>query len=306
MNTFRCDNYTNGLTTQPGDQPVRIFYESIGNIFLNIRDELYTMYSTEKIASMWGVYHPENVAVIGPSALINGAQITIHDTFLSFLWCYNYGTLYNFPGYPGKFNKSDANKATFLLGYARRLLEQYVDWDKEEWPNPEIYNKDDWNFIRQTNTMFIVGVNVIMYHEFAHYVLGHIDELQRAGGRVSNTRLIEMEHEADAFAFEKVFEWYKGEWYVLFGLITALTSLMYISSNFNGGDKHPAPHLRIARCLEHLNLPDNHPAWAFASWPLMQWQVEFKTVFGFPSKFENRKRVFYEFIHKIEEFFAEK
>jgi len=298
-----CNNYAPELEEQPGEQPIRVFYRYYNNIFLNIRNELSAKYFLSNLSRISFYFKTELCEAKSPYC--SSFSIQIQDTFLSFLWNYCYGLLIKTPSGGKELTDIERKEADELFKYALHLLREYKEWDKQSLPNPELHGKDEKQLIGKSNMSFLIAINFIIYHEFAHIVLGHIDEINKCHyeSRVlSFERSINMEKEADRFAIDKIIESDQFDEYSYVGVLSALCALTFTSPKFSGGKDHPDPDRRIIDFLERLNHEEDHPFWGMASWALMEWQINFKSIFGFPSEFKNQKQYFYDLIALLEQF----
>lgn len=296
---IKCNNFTNGIDEQPGDQPIRVFYTYIKADFNGIRDclsELNPMLGLEKIKLE---YLTENIKVIGPST--NGQKITIHDTFLSFLWSYIYSIVVLTPMGDKELTSEENGEARILIKYAQGLMTKYTDWDKESMPNPEIYGKDCKRFIGVTNAIFLNSVQFILLHEFAHIFLGHT--LVPASIRTSDN-IKKMEIDADNVAIGWALQNFEDDFTGKIALISSLNSLSFSPQKFSNSRTHPAPEDRIKMCLERLNLDDNDFLWGYAIYSIMEWQA-YHELFYIPELYKKEdgfKMHFYKMISELKEY----
>lgn len=297
-----CNNFTNGIDNQPGDQPIRVFYNLIESDFVGIKNALIKLRANDSILNKVRLeYLTENIKVIGPST--NGQKITLHDTFLSFLWANIYGIIVTAP-FGGKEVTLDENKkARELRKYSISLMEQYSAWNKETMPNPELHAKDPKRLIGVSNAIFISAVRFILLHEFAHIFLGHpfVPLNQR-----TSENLMKMEADADNVALMWAIDSSSSsdKFTDNLALITALNSLSYTPNKFSDTTTHPAPEDRIVNCIERLNLKDNDFLWGYATYSIMEWQTNFE-LFYLPIEYktgDDFKPHFYKMINELKEY----
>lgn len=269
----------NNNEEQYSNQPICVLISRLQSIFQHIKNELGTSHYSYTLNNLKLIILCEDKKAEGPKSTDN--LIQIHDTFLSFLWSYTYGILGVAP-MPGKeFTKQESAEATDLLKYSLTLLTEYKVWGKEKLPNPQLNNANKNKFINTTNVCFYNGCIYILYHEFAHIVLGHIERLTRAkdgGFDIHPEERYEMEKEADLFALDKILEKTNGtdkEMSAILGVLVALCSLTFTSEKVSGGKNHPDPDHRIKTVLEKLNRPKSDYFWFFAFWALIWWEKEF-------------------------------
>lgn len=258
------------------EEPVRVFGEKICHAFESIRQELNEEYG--------GILDDFNLNVLINKESAKGPYcsdkfIHIHDVFLSYLWCHCYGLMILTPMSGKSLNKQEEQQARELLEHAQNLLSYHRKWDRIILPNPEMHGSDEKKLIGVANACFWYAINYILYHEFAHKVLGHLDKLQelRSNGLLSKEKLLQFEKEADLFALNRIMEnpLIKGTKHVSsvqMGILSALSSIMFTSVSVSGGISHPDPDHRIQYSIENLDIEDNDFIWGFASWIFITWE----------------------------------
>ncbi len=276
---MKCNNYLNGIEDQPGNQPIRVFGPQFIYAFESVKTELSDYSHSADLSNVQLNLLNEDVKAKGPFSTEN--LIQIHDTFLSFLWCYSYGLLVAAPMGGKVLSNDEYFEARDLLKYALSLLRTFEVWDKERYPNPEIHGKDEKKLIGATNSCFWYGYNYILYHEFGHIVLGHTERVQRArsyGYDIHEDERKDMETEADLFALDRLMKEVLGtshEFSAIIGVLTALGSLTFTSNRVFGGPYHPDPDHRLKTVLDKLNKASTEYYWGYAFWALITWEVEF-------------------------------
>jgi len=301
QHNIKCSYFTNGIDEQPGDQPIRVFYNLIETDFYGIRESLNQLKPSHSIDRVKLKFLTENIKVIGPST--TGHQITLHDTFLSFLWGYIYSIIVTTP-IGGKEVLMDENlNARELRKYAHGLMKDYSPWDKEKLPNPELFGKDDNRFIGVSNAVFTLSVRFIFFHEFAHIFLEH--PFVHAKFRTPEN-IKKMETDADNVAMDWILQTLtnEDEFTGKLALISALNSLSFSPNKFSNSITHPAPEDRIATCLENLRLDDGDFLWGYAMWSIMEWQINHE-LFHLPFSYkegDNLKNYFYDMVYELKEF----
>jgi hypothetical protein len=296
-----CNNFTNGIDNQPGDQPIRVFYNLIESDFIGIKEALTNLRPNDNVLSKVRLeYLTENIRVIGPST--NGLKITLHDSFLSFLWTNIYSIIVTTPS-GGKEVTLDENKqARELRKYGISLMQQYSAWDKETMPNPEIHPKGPKRLIGVSNAVFLSAVQFILLHEFAHVFLGHpfVPLKERTS---ENLRKMEIDADNVAIMWAMDSSNPDNKFTDNIAWIAALNSLSYTPNKFSDTKIHPAPEDRIILCLELLNLKEDDYLWGYALWSIMEWQTNFE-LFHIPKYKvgDNFKKHFYDMIKELKEY----
>lgn len=269
----------NGIETQPGNQPIRVFGLHFLHAFENVKIELSRPPHNFDLKNVQFILLNEDKKAVGPFS--TETLIQVHDTFLSFLWSYCYGLLATAPMGGKNLSKEEYSEATELLKYALKLLSGFEIWNKEKLPNPELHGKDEGKLIGASNACFWYGYNYILYHEFGHIVLGHAERIVRAksaGYEIHEDERKEMEIEADLFSLERVMEKLIGtahEFSAIIGILSALSSLTFSSDLASGGKYHPDPDHRLKTVLDKLDRPATDYYWGFAFWGLITWELEF-------------------------------
>ncbi|MCG9970778.1 phage exclusion protein Lit family protein [Christiangramia crocea] len=300
MTDFFCDYYTYGNFYQPGDQPSRVLIFSITEEFEKIKSILKREFPTKDLDKINLRIITQNSKVIGPYT--NGNEILLHDSFLSFLWCFNYGIMARMPQ-QNSYDKDRWELGGKVIEYGRALLNSFPYWDKEILPNPELYSKELDQYVGKTNFLCLNGINFIVYHEFAHIILDHFKEI--SGAKISDERALEMEKEADQFALKycSKFEGITDKNLIgslASGYTTAIGSLFITTENLNGG-QHPNPHQRLLDMLNYWNFQEDNMSWSIAVMVIMEWQVIFKKWILFAKEFKNPKQYFTDSIKQVEE-----
>jgi hypothetical protein len=169
------------------------------------------------------------------------------------------------------FQDTEVSKARDLLKYSNEIMfKEYTPWPPTL-PNPE--NTEDHNIehIGKVNAIFLGAVQIILFHEFSHIILGHV-ELNETD--IQKRR--QMEFDADGFSIQ-VFVTYTtfGEMTRNIAIICAISSLSFGNTKKNDKSFHPEPEDRLTRILEYLNYPNNSFLWGQAWWAFMEWQIYF-------------------------------
>ena len=296
-----CNYFTNSINEQPGDQPIRVFFNLIQADFLDIKESLSSLPNNNNVKNVRLEYLTENIALIGPYT--DGQKISLHETFLSFLWAYIYSIFVTTPMGGKSVSDYENLEANQLRKYAIGLMKGFSVWDKETLPNPELFGKDKKRFIGVANSVFINSVRFILLHEFAHIFLSHTSvpsELR------TPENLNKMEIDADNVAIEWALQTFDidKEFNGKLGLIAALNSLSFSPNKFSDSLKHPAPEDRIISCLERLKADEKDFIWGYAVWSIMEWQTNFE-VFYVPTSYKKGngfKELFYDIVKELKEY----
>jgi hypothetical protein len=296
-----CSYFSNGMDEQHGDQPIRVFFNIIKTDFIGIQESL-SSFQNNNVEKVKLDYLTENIKVIGPST--DGHKITLHDTFLSFLWAYIYSILVTTPMGGKEISDEENLEARELRKYAISLMTDFTVWDKDKTPNPEKVGKDEKKLVGVANAVFLNSVRFILLHEFAHVFLGHTSA---PIALKTPENLNKMEIDADKVAIEWAIQTFAkddDDFTGKLSLIAALNSLSFSPNKFSDLITHPAPEDRIRTCLERLKIEKDDFIWGYAFWSIMEWQTNFG-VFFLPTTYkveESFQDRFYEIIKELKEF----
>jgi len=287
LNTF-------GLET-PGEQPIRVFYPIVKIEFEEIKKLLLGQYSNNSLNNLKLSFLTENIKVLGPCVSVR--EIQLHDSFLSFLWCYCYGLTITLPMGGKEFNELETDKARNLFRYANDIMfKKYRNWPSEL-PNPENTETHYKDYVAATNGVFRIALLVVLFHEFAHVVLRHLEYINPT---IDKRR--QMEYEADTFAINEILKIVDvSELTRNIGIISAISSLSFGQDKFDNSSFHPEPEDRLTKCLEHLNYPANNFIWGSASWVFLEWQIYFG-LFSKNIDSSSFKNTYYGLINELKEF----
>lgn len=282
----------NSEIEMPGDQPTRIFYSQILVEFEQIKKLLTENFLCPELSLLKLSFLTENIKVIGPS--INKSRIEIHDSFLTFLWCYCYGSIINMPSGAKTFSEDESDKAYALLQYSKEIVfSNFSEWPKHL-PNPENQKGHNENYIALANAVFMASLITILFHEFAHYVLGHLNQKDR-----SIQKMREMEYQADMFAIDYIRKTTSfNEITVNCAIVLAISSLALSVDKLNDNSNHPEPEDRLTKGLLHLNLPYENHIWNLATWTLMEWMIYFGR-FGNSSDLSDKRHFYFAIVKEI-------
>ncbi|MTB53994.1 hypothetical protein [Lewinella sp. W8] len=208
-------------------------------------------------------------------------RLEAHETFLSLLWILSYSIFvlysekYCYPRLPDyKTNPKYDNAserielAKRLYRYGKQIVVDFIDWDKNELPNPEKYIVQELDYIGQTKLYYTEAYKFIMYHELIHAV-EHIDKISK---ETDDKTKLDFEIEADEKAlkilYADVHQGYK--FIVKCGSVISISSAMLLSSKIKGST-HPSFIERLKMVLEFEKTNDDHFAYGFACISIELW-----------------------------------
>lgn len=319
-------NINHHQETDFGTQPIRVLHWM--NLFMFTRthdsffDELKEEIKTGKLNGEIDIVYAEepirkaNGQFNTPRANGVTRKIELHETFLSYLWCCTYSVFIryvetiDFPncnrlsGYE-KYPISEENiaKANEVFDYARNLIVDFVEWDKTELPNPEIYEAEKRDYVEQTNCYYTEAVKFILIHEFTHLKL-HIDEINK---ETPDSQYLKYEIEADNNAINKIKSGLPTAPSPLAdahrlasenGIILGLLSMFFFKATTEGV-RHPNSEDRLTNALESLDLINNDFAWGIACIGLKMWDEQFGLTFDWIENPASYQALYYNIIEQI-------
>ena len=310
--------------TDFGTQPVRVLHNMLAYMFTQTNPTFFSELKEEiakgKLNNKLGFIYGEEAIYTGqgyrtPRVNSSTRQIELHETFLSFLWCCTYSIYVNyletidFPfqnkiagrtKYP--ISQNNIEIADEIFDYAKHLIIDFYEWDKEVFPNPEVYLAEKRTYIEQTNGFYTEAVKFILTHEFTHLKY-HIDKID---GNTTDSCYLEYEIEADNNAIEKIKSGLSDKTTlsqshklaVEIGVVIGLLSMFYFKASTEAV-KHPNTEDRLTNILEKLELEELHPAWGIACVGLQKWDLQFGINLIWDIKLGTYKEQYYEIISQI-------
>lgn len=288
--------------TDFGTQPIRVLHWVCVYMFQNTNPTFYSQLKEEiasgrlnsKLDIIYGeeCIRKEDGRFRTPLANGNTKCIELHETFLSYLWCCTYSIYVTFletidypicnrnAGYEKyPITQENIDKAQEVFDYARMLIVDFAEWDKNELPNPELLLAEKRNYVEQTNCFYTEALKFILCHEFTH-LKHHIDEIDC---ETSISSYLEYEVEADNNAIDMM---KAGMSYLPtpiaqshrlaseIGIVVGILSMFFFSATTEG-IRHPNAEDRLTNALERLDLINNPEAWAIACVGLKLWDNQF-------------------------------
>ncbi len=203
-------------------------------------------------------------------------EITIHESFLSYVWCICYSIYGLFNQISNlkmdeSISESKVETALSIFEYGISIIKVFSVWDKHMLPNPELYTKESSEVIEKVNAIYLYAMNYILCHEFVHSERDHhkqIIELQSSP--------IEIEIEADFMAFSHILKGVNdtNRSTLKVGVLSGLCSLLFFRRDL-GGKSHPATDYRIDSFLKFLDPDPNDSIWIYAAISYWLWDQQF-------------------------------
>ena len=301
-----------------GTQPIRVLNENIIYWFENVeKDFLETLKNEVNYHALQnGIGYINNETKVNEIAYVDESKkIWIQETFLSYLWSISYGLVVMYDeviirprienGYIQTLvDIQRVKEAQKLFDYGLSLLKSFSTWDKDNLPNPEYYDTNDNEYIEKVNSVYLSAVNFVLIHEFAHVILGHIEqdiELAAKGEFTNREEIKKDEYSADNYSFQTLIDgadYLANQSTIRMGIFAGLFSLLFLSSSLDGDD-HPDSDERIKIILEKLNLEETDNLWGIASLALKLWSSHYKIDLKLPDVVETNKDLFYLILERL-------
>lgn len=314
--------------TDNGTQPIRVLHYMLIYMFQNTNSKFFSELQEEirlgKLDRQIDlVYGEESIRknhreYRTPRANGTTRRIELHESFLSYLWCCTYSIYVTFletTDFPmcnknaGKeiypINQENIDKAEKMFDYARLLIVDFENWDKDEMPNPERLLAEKRDYVEQTNCFYTEAMKFILIHEFTH-LKHHIEKIDC---NTSISSYLHYEMEADNNAIDKI---KAGLSYAPtplaashrlaaeIGVIIGILSMFFFKATTDG-IKHPNSENRLTNALERLDLIGNPEAWAIACIGLKFWDKQFGHNFKWGDEDQPFKDKYYSIIEQIKE-----
>jgi hypothetical protein len=205
-------------------------------------------------------------------------HLKIHETFLSIIWIISYTLIaliserYYHPKLPPEWIEKSGDRqklAQELYDYAKLLVVDFVDWDKDTLPNPERYIVEAADYIGQAKMYYTEAVKFVLYHEFVHAVL-HIDKMKEEQDQLT------LELEADEIALDLVLNMggkaadFMSECGAIIGVLTN-----FIVSTKTKKEKHPNLEDRLLNVLNKCKSDYKDFAFCMACVGIDLWSDQF-------------------------------
>jgi hypothetical protein len=302
-----------------GDQPIRVLtnstlhkFENTNPEFLNLSLEIIERLDLQKGITYYVNNEPVFKQIDGyyQTPYAYSDKIVIHETFSSYVWCVTYAilTLYEesfskpvnnyFSGYERfKIHAHRITNAIDILDYAKYILVDFKEWDKNRLPNPELYPEEEQEWIEKINGVYVYTMNFILCHEFVHIEKEHIKQ------RSNDFSLSKfLEREADARSIELILSGLNAETRATgyAGMLVGMCSLIFFSPEITGGDSHPDTDIRIDDLMTKLNPSEDSALWGIACVAFKQWEIQFGKKFNWPKSVNSPKEMYYIIKKEIE------
>lgn len=216
-------------------------------------------------------YDDRPLPVIGPSVNLDDKVICLQETYLEHLWSFIYSVFVIYEegvqqrvsssSFTGEiqFDTEILKRARALYFWSISLSEEKTDWP-DGLPKPNIYlNDSEKKYSEKVNNIFQYAVAYVLFHEFCHLTQKHDSyRLSRNSGGVGSSdyaELIQMENEADEFAFNMMISPYTEKVNRVVAILFVKCSSLLLTKQPEGIKqfKHPDLDSRMHVALERMN-----------------------------------------------------
>jgi hypothetical protein len=297
-----------------GNQPIRVLKHNLTTRLVERNEEyIKSLHSDFKLEK--GIkYHIANLPLVNRQMpfIDQDGMINLHETFLSYVWinCYYFFILHEegfaIPDHIRRgapVHKSQniqlLKEAEELFNYGKSLITGFIEWDKENLPNPEYFDEDTeegW-YILRTNDLFVEVLNFILYHETAHAELEHIKKIQSQN--LSDTEIKLLEIEADTRAIELILSNLRNKNMTELAVVIGLASMLFFKNTFGGGRRHPNLDQRIETAVTLLSPAENSSIWPMLCLFLKAWDRQFQIGLKQQPVYDTYKDLFYDFLNQV-------
>lgn len=295
--------------SQEGIQPIRALYHNVIDQFEKTNPDFLEL--TRNLIKTIGLkpgivylindkpifYYDEDGNFQNQTPFISyDKQITLHETFQSYIWCIAYAltTAYEEAiakpfNFRAEVNIKKVELSDTMFRYATTLIENFVEWDKRL-PNPELYSEQNQVWIEMIDNVYLHAVNWILCHEFAHAEKGHLEQYNPFE---TNEETLRQELEADTRATELML--YKRpqdiEATSNIGIVVGLCSLIFLSSEIKS-DTHPHNDNRLDGFLRTIDPPRESAMWGVACVAYRFWDKQYRKNFMWPKAVSDMKSMY--------------
>lgn len=216
------------------------------------------------------VFNEEEVGIKFPFVEIASKQINLHETHLAHLWSFIYSLFVIYEEsiqkpmleniFDGRivFNTPLLQRAEKLFVWSLNLNKSYSPWNLDL-PNPkEHLDEKEKFYAEKANNLYQNSVAFLLYHELSHLINDHT-EFYVHKSDIDNVLLIELEREADEFAFSQLVREDDEQSKIIKGLaimMVMLSSLMLSKLDGLIQIEHPDIDQRLINIINKLNFED--------------------------------------------------
>ncbi len=244
----RCNHYQQDI--HQGTQPIRVLIPRVTSCFDLLTQSIQSFFSqTIELKINYGELPLKEVKLASFNPVTS--VVSVSETFLSYLWCYCFCLRANLNSDMWVYDWYSS------LRYARRIIDMYTPWDKEQQLNPELNLKFEQSMVNDVNTLFEFACVYVMLHEVGHAFHKHsgpslANELEAdrfAADGICGLKILSVNNtEVDRFEIAK-----------FSGAISAISSLSLLTKYLDSSSSvHPHVDERIRVFVDSVHLPDDH------------------------------------------------
>ena len=272
-----------------GEQPIRVLKHNLTTRLVERNEEYIKSIQFDFRLNKNVKYHIARLPLINRQTpfIDEKGIINLHETYLSYIWivCYYFFVLHEERlVIPDRINRGllifrqpnlqlvdDAEK---LFDYGKSLIILYYSWDKNNLPNPELFNEntnEGW-YILRTNDLFVEVLNFILYHETAHAEFEHIKKVKD----LNNEEQKNLEIEADSRAINLILSSNRNRNMSELAIIIGLASMLFFQNSLSGGLKHPNIDTRLENAIRLFSPKEDSSVWTILFLFLRIWNEQFE------------------------------
>lgn len=295
-----------------GIMPIRVLQYNVIQVFSNLNPGFLEL--TKKVINDLGLndgigYLAEKERVRSPFAVFD--KIMVQEVFMSYMWCISFSLSVLYSEVQVKKSKNcyygneteiidldKARDAYKLWEYAMSLLNDYSEWDKML-PNPELFHPKFVDLIPRIDALFIVAMQYVLAHEFAHIELEHSKNVPQHED--PNQFNAAQEKEADQRAIELVLQGMDGNNNdtIRMGILIGLCSLLFFKSTTKE-DAYPDTDNRIDSIMALIDPDEQDAMWGIAVLAYKLWDRYYNVGLVWKGGLESNKALYYYIKKQVE------
>ncbi len=301
------------VPTHEGNMPIRVLQHNLIYAFENMNQEFLDLVQEviERTDLDPGIaYMIEEEKLKSPYVLFN--KIFIQESFLSYVWCMSFSLVVLYEDAIVKRSRREIlgdqeeepdmmkiQEAYALWAYGVSLIDNYTEWNKELFPNPEYYDERYEDLIPKINGVYLAAMCFILAHEFAHLELEH--SKTDIPGMDNNELGIIIEKEADLRALNLVINHKTtinstGE---NMGVLVGLCSLLFFKSTTEE-KAYPDVDDRIDAVFNFVNPDPMDSMWTIATLAYRLWDNLYGINLEWTEGLDTPKSLYYSIKKQVE------
>jgi hypothetical protein len=249
-------------------------------------------------------YHIEANVIDDVAWIDTARKINLKEPYLQLLWCTCYALVVMWekgwtPALVGKQDTVILDDSIPELAQAYKVMQAGINllcsFDPSPFndlPGPKSPNQEEDELIEKGNIAFVAAGAFILMHEVGHQYYDHV------GVDSNDEQSKKHEFDADAYALGYLKRGMSGHDATdnihAVGVIAVMTTLMFMSPDFDGGDRHPDLNIRYMKALDSIEVGEREEVWVTACLSLILYQRFHGGVIHFPAagQFNSYRQVF--------------